>query len=272
MRHRTFWIALSLTACFLLVLSGARALWENLLWPAADGQAVLEDGKLVVDASHAADGYCMVRVDGDGSGRCKLRVQLGKKKVPEYDLTDDGEWTVIPFQLGEGTYTITLFKRASKGYTTGGKLKVDVELTDENAPFLVPNQYVNYTADTQAVALSDQLCAGLSGDAEKLEAIRVYIHDNYEYDYDRAKSVKSGTLPDIDYCTTNKMGICQDLAAMTVCMLRVQGIPARLMIGYTGKIYHAWAVALIDGEEVRYDPANDINDVTPKSYTLERYY
>jgi len=272
MRHGKICFTLILTACFLLVLSGACALWANLLWPEADGEAVLEDGMLVVDASHAADGYCMVRVDGDGSARCKLRVQVGKKKVPEYDLTADGEWTVIPFQLGNGNYTITLFKRASKGYTTGGKLKVDVQLTDENAPFLVPNQYVNYEPNTEAVALSDELCAGVGSDAEKLEAIRVYIHDNYLYDYDRAKSVKSGTLPDIDYCTTNKMGICQDLAAMAACMLRVQGIPARLMIGYTGKIYHAWVVALIDGEEVRYDPANDINDVTPKSYTLERYY
>ncbi|MCI5955705.1 MAG: transglutaminase-like domain-containing protein [Clostridiales bacterium] len=272
MRHGKVRVIVMLTACFLLILSNVYALWANLLWPEATGETVLQDGILVVDASHAADGYFMVRADEGGSERYKLRVQLGKKKVPEYDLTSNGEWTIIPFQLGNGKYTITLFKRGSKGYTTGGKLTVKVEMPDENAPFLVPNQYVNYNPDTEAVALSEELCAEKNSDAEKLEAIRVYIHDNYLYDYDRAESVTTGLLPDIDYCTTNKMGICQDLAAMAVCMLRVQGVPARLMIGWTGKIYHAWVTAIVDGEEVRYDPANDINDVTPKSYTLERYY
>lgn len=272
MRRGRVCAAIALTTCFLLVFTAVYALWENCVWPDASGEVVVQDHVLLVDASNAAKGYFMVRVEETSSARYKLLVQTGNKKVPYYDLSADGEWTVLPFQLGSGKYTITLYKQASKGYANAGKVTVDVALSDENAPFLVTNQYVHYTQETEAVAISDELCVGLTSDAEKLEAIRVYIHDNYTYDYQRAATVTSGTLPDIDYCTTNKMGICQDLAAMAVCMLRVQGISARFVIGYAGSQYHAWLVAEIDGTEVRYDPTNDMNDVTLNQYTVERYY
>lgn len=267
------WAAMAFVACFLVVFTCACALWDQLVWPEAPGEVQLQDQVLLVDASHASDGYYMVRIDESSTTRYKLRVTMGNKKFPEYDLSADGEWTVLPFQFGSGKYTISLFKRvSSKGYAPAGKISIDVQLADDNAPFLVPNQYVDYDQETNAVAISDELCAGLSTDEEKFEAIRQYIHDNYQYDYDRAKSVTSGMLPDIDYCTTYKMGICQDLAAMAASMLRVQGIPTRFCIGYAGNIYHAWVVATIGDQDVRYDPANDINDVTLKTYTLERYY
>lgn len=80
-------------------------------------------------------------------------------------------------------------------------------------------------------------------------------------------------LPDIDTCFNKKLGICQDLAAMTVCMLRVQGVPAKLMIGYADRNYHAWVVAIIDGREVFYDPTAELNAISRvKNYTVERFY
>ena len=36
------------------------------------------------------------------------------------------------------------------------------------------------------------------------------------------------------------MWICFDYASLTAAMLRSQGIPARLEIGYAGSVYHAW--------------------------------
>ena len=35
-------------------------------------------------------------------------------------------------------------------------------------------------------------------------------------------------------------GICFDYASLTAAMLRSQNIPARLEIGYSGDVYHAW--------------------------------
>ena len=71
------------------------------------------------------------------------------------------------------------------------------------------------------------------------------------------------------------MGICQDLAALAACMLRVQGVPTKLMVGYAGKMYHAWNSVVIDGEEVLYDPTLELSAIesgrpTPRSGIIER--
>lgn len=65
----------------------------------------------------------------------------------------------------------------------------------------------------------------MTDDREIFETIRGYIKANYMYDYVKAATVAGGTLPDIDGCYEKKMGICQDLAALAACMLRVQGVP-----------------------------------------------
>ena len=68
------------------------------------------------------------------------------------------------------------------------------------------------------------------------------------------------------------MGICQDLAAVTACMLRVQGVPARLVIGYADKYYHAWNTVVVNGEEVFFDPTHAVGAIDAKKYQTERMY
>ena len=70
------------------------------------------------------------------------------------------------------------------------------------------------------------------------------------------------------------MGICQDLSALTCAMLRSQGVPARLMIGTVGaNTYHAWVVAVVNGEEKFFDPTAELNASSKTdTYTTERYY
>ena len=167
-----------------------------------------------------------------------------------------------------------LFENVSgKKYAAEGKVTVRVKLDDPYAPFLGPNQYVHYTQDTEAVKTSYALCEGMTDDREIFETIRAYIKANYMYDYVKAATVAGGTLPDIDGCYEKKMGICQDLAALAACMLRVQGVPTKLMVGYAGKMYHAWNSVVIDGEEVLYDPTLELSAIeSGQTYTTERYY
>ena len=67
--------------------------------------------------------------------------------------------------------------------------------------------------------------------------------------------------------------IRQDLSAVMVCMLRTQGIPARLMIGYADKQYHAWVEADVNGKECFFDPTAALSAISRvKEYTIERYY
>ena len=37
-----------------------------------------------------------------------------------------------------------------------------------------------------------------------------------------------------------KSGICFDYAALMTGMLRSQGVPCKLVVGYAGTVYHAW--------------------------------
>lgn len=247
-------------------------LTRDVFWPEAPGSDVRSNGTLTVDMSHASDGYVMV--SGTSSGkRLKFRMVKGET-VYTYDLDNSGAFEAFPLQLGSGSYTCTLYENVKgNSYAQAGQVKVSVELEQEYAAFLWPNQYVDYDEETPAVELSFELCEGLTTDREKFEAIRTYIAQNYMYDFVKALSVTGGILPDIDYCMETRMGICQDLSAMAACMLRVQGIPTKLVIGYADNNYHAWNSVLIDGEEILYDPTVELAAMAGNSrYTVERYY
>lgn len=259
-------------AVLLIILFGSAAAIGVAIWPHATGESKKASHSLVVDMSNAADGYVMAMAS-QSQKKLKLRVVKDGATLT-YDLNSDGEYEVFPLQLGSGTYQFALFKNASgKRYSQDGKVTVNVTLHDENAAFLCPNQYVDYTQDSPAVQLSAELCAGLNSDREIFEAIRDYIKTGYVYDYVKAATVGTGTLPDIDGCVQKKMGICQDLAALAACMLRVQGIPTKLVVGYAGSSYHAWNIVLIDGEEILYDPTMELSAIARNQpYTVERFY
>ena len=49
-------------------------------------------------------------------------------------------------------------------------------------------------------------------------------------------------MPQPQECFESRMGICQDLSAVMVAMLRSQGIPTKEIFGYVSPdgLYHAW--------------------------------
>jgi hypothetical protein len=218
-------------------------------WPSAGGKTK-KDGGLVVDVSHVNDGYIMAKGPKTNK-RLKFRVKHGDQTL-DYDLNGKGEYEVIPLQLGNGSYSCTLYKNVSgKKYAQDGRVGVKASMADTNTAFLFPNQYVDYNKDSPAVLKSAELCEGLTSQRERFEAVREFIRTGFVYDYVKMVTVKTGQMPDIDGCFEKRMGICQDLAALGACMLRVQGIPARMMIGtLENGTYHAWVVAVVDGEEI----------------------
>ena len=259
-RSRLLCFPAVLILCWLVAVL-AFATLANCVWPSADGTKVYKDSGLVVDASHSEDGYIMVK-GPKSSKKLKLRIMMGGETMT-YDINGDGEYETYPLQLGNGSYSVALYKNTSgKKYSQAGKVTFQVKLASEYAAYLCPNQYVNYTEDSAAVALAEEICEGLTGQREKYEAIRAYIKKHFVYDFIRAIQVQSGAMPDMDYVLENKMGICQDLAALACCMLRVEGVPAQFTIGYAGKSYHAWVVVYIDGQAELYDPTVDCNGIS----------
>lgn len=217
-----------------------------VLSPSAAGTAVKESKSAVVDYSNAADGYVMVKWIGGGSP--KLKVQIKGPNCPDtyrYNLRSDGEYDVFPLSDGNGTYKITVHKQISGDQYTNNELaaSVNVQLTDEFAPFIRPNQYVNYTEDSKAVAKAQELIdeAGVTENLEKVEVIYDWVVNNLSYDTEKAKNPPKGYVPDIDKVLEAKKGICFDYASLMSAMLRSQGVPVKLVVGYTSTgIYHAW--------------------------------
>ena len=81
-----------------------------------------------------------------------------------------------------------------------------------------------------------------------MAAIYNYVVSNFTYDYNKAATVQSGYLPVVDVTLATKSGICFDYAAVMTSMLRAQGIPTKLVIGYAGNVYHAWVSIYIHGQ------------------------
>lgn len=258
-------------AAFLLFLLLSAALAGAALFPQADGAVVLTDGGTTVDASHSDQGYIMVR-HTPFKKKLKIRISLGDNTYT-YDLASDEKFETFPLTFGSGKYKVQVFRQASGNrYSNDSSVSFSADIADESLPFLYPNQYVSYTQQSTAVAKAEELCAGLAEPAQKLEAIRKYVVRNIFYDYVRAATVQSGYLPSVDDVLAEGKGICFDYAALVACMLRTQGIPTKLVIGYADTIYHAWNYVYIDGQWLQLDTTAQANNMKVTKYTEERIY
>ncbi len=206
--------------------------------PTASQSVTFGTGTINVDASNTADGYVMVKYTGSAP-RVKVRIKNATEYT--YDLNTSGQYETFPLTEGSGTYTILVFENlGGNRYSTALSKNITVTLSDANRPFLFPNQFCNYNSETQAIKTGDTLVAGKSTTLSKVEAIYKYAVDNISYDYQKAQTVQSGYLPNIDDTLNTKKGICFDYAALMTAMLRTQDIPTKLVIGYAGSVYHAW--------------------------------
>jgi transglutaminase-like putative cysteine protease len=258
-----------LVLVFILALCAALAAYIAL-YPKADGIIAYQEGDVTIDASHTDQGYVMVQ-HTKVKKTLKVRISKDSGNTVTYDLNEDGEFETFPVTLGDGQYNLQIFKQVSgKRYTREANYDFTVKLEDPTLPFLYPNQYVWYTPESVAVEKAAQLCEGLSSDRDKLAAVRGYVEANITYDYKLAKTVKSGYVPNIDKVLAKGKGICFDYSALTACMLRSQGVPTQLVIGYADKSYHAWNNVLINGQWLRVDTTAEANDMKVTNYTEER--
>jgi hypothetical protein len=213
----------------------------NVLKPDASGDETHSGGGVTVDASNSGEGYVMVKYSGSNSKVKVLIQKSGSKTQYQYNL-NGRSYQVFPFASGNGTYKIGVYENISgNSYSTAYSCSVKVELRSATLPFLYPNQYVNFNKDSEVVALSDTLAAGAADQVAIVDKVYNYVISNISYDDHKAQTVKSGYLPDVDAILTARKGICFDYAAVMASMLRAQGIPTRLEVGYvSGGAYHAW--------------------------------
>lgn len=194
-----------------------------------------------IDVSNRNKGYIGIKYSGDNQ---KVKVQIKKDtQTYNYDLPSNNKYVIYPLQLGNGRYSINILENVSgTQYSSILNKEISVTLNNANSVFLYPNQYVWFTQNSEIVKRSASICNGYTKTIDKISAIFKYVTTNITYDYAKAKTVKSGYLPNVDDILKTKTGICFDYAAVMAAMCRAQGIPTKLITGYVSPngVYHAW--------------------------------
>ncbi len=219
---------------------GTRDNTPQVLVPEASGAEVYTCDEVSLDVSNCDQGYFMIAYTGSSS-KVRMLVETPEGNTYNYLMSLDGEYAVYPFSEGDGSYSIGVYENISDDqYAQVFSQSVSVSMADENLVYLYPNAYVNFDASTKAVAKGSEIVASADTDLDAVALVYAYVIGNITYDYDKAETVQSGYVPDVDDTLSTGMGICFDYSSLMATMLRSQGIPTRLEIGYVDDIYHAW--------------------------------
>lgn len=230
--------------------TGAAFTPQTSIESATFNEAAAEQGNgAAIDASSVAQGV----VSASATNQAALKFQVTSDQYTEnFDLPNDGTPIVCPLPFGDGQYTFRVMQNTSgNNYVELLSTTADVSMESEFAPFLRPNVYCDYGANSACVQKARELVANASNQAEAVEAICNFMVENVAYDDDKAASLKTttGYVPSPDDTLATGTGVCFDYASLGAAMLRSQGIPAKIVTGYVspGDIYHAWIMVYIDG-------------------------
>ena len=213
--------------------------------PAAPGTRVNKNQKALVDYSNTADGYIMIKYLQPTTKQLRVRVTGPSTVAYQYTLKSNGDYEVFPLSDGNGNYSVGVFEQIDGNrFSTSSSTTISVSLSDQYAPFLRPNQYVNFNSNSTVVTKAADLVKSSKTLPDEISAVYNYIISNFTYDKDFAAAVArgehAGYVPNVDTVLSQKKGICFDYAAVMTAMLRSLSIPTRLVIGYAGDAYHAW--------------------------------
>ena len=199
-----------------------------------------------IDAASAdSEGRVWVRYTGTAQPPIKVQIlREGEETAYNYDLPADGTAIALPLTQGEGSYTVTVLEHIEDTrYRPVLTETVELALTDPNAPFLHPSRMVDY-AGTATEIIARRLVEDLPGRAEQIDCLLTYVAEKLTYDEEKSAAAASGEMtgyiPDLDAVLIGEEGICYDYAALLCAMLRSQGIPCKLQVGWAGELYHAW--------------------------------
>lgn len=227
------------------VSKGTRNNTPQCLIPETPGTVTYGNEVVSIDASNLDKGYICVKYQGTCP---KVKFQLtGPDQVTyTYDLFGQ-DYEIFPLTGGDGTYHIGVYENISgTQYATSFYQELAVALENSFLPFLHPNQYVNFTPESETVLMAQELAASANTDLDVVSNVYNYVISSISYDYDKAQNMTSGYLSDIDETLRSGSGICLDYAALMAAMLRSQGIPTHLEVGYAKDAYHAWISVYVD--------------------------
>jgi transglutaminase-like putative cysteine protease len=115
--------------------------------------------------------------------------------------------------------------------------------------FLLPSRYCQ--SDVLG-DLANDIVAGIDAGYDQVEAIRRWIHDHIDYQYDTSDASTSA----IDTAQT-RQGVCRDFVHLGMALCRSLTIPVRMVVGYLYQIdpmdLHAWFEAYVGDRWYTFD-------------------
>jgi transglutaminase-like putative cysteine protease len=122
-------------------------------------------------------------------------------------------------------------------------------IPDDVLHFLLPSRYCQ--SDLLG-KLAQEIVAGIDSGYDQVEAIRQWIHDHIEYQYDTSDASTSA----IDTEQT-RVGVCRDFVHLGIALCRSLTIPARMVVGYLYQLdpmdLHAWFEAFVGDRWYTFD-------------------
>ncbi len=160
---------------------------------------------------------------------------------------------VPPFRGAAEPYAVVHRRRLGVGDTA------TPESVAPGAPLRAASLALPRELDARLVVLANELARGAPTDREKVERTTAWVrtHAHYSLDVGRFHSRQ----PVAEFLFDKQRGYCEYFASAVAVLLRLQGVPARYVIGFQvteanleGEHYvvrdadaHAWAEALVDG-------------------------
>ena len=162
----------------------------QVLVPEAPGKKTLGTSPLVLDISDTDQGYLTAVSDSTDQ---MMNVQLTAEDGVVYSyFISPGESAVIPFSSGSSTYQVSCYQQISDSqYAALYADTLEIKLANEFLPFLYPNQYVNFTPDSEVSKLALSMVSEDTSDIDALQTIYNYVVSHVTYDYDLADTVAS---------------------------------------------------------------------------------
>lgn len=253
------------------------------------GTTTLAASTIDIKTDNSEDGYISVKFNTGSEKKIKLLVASGDTKY-YYNLSNDEAYVNFPLQMGNGDYTVAIYEN-----TSGTKYK---KLTSKSFEVKLENDYVVYLNSIQEIDFDDNDAAALKAQQLADEALAAkikttgnanaslttdelislyydFVVQTIQYDYDKIKELDYDYLPDNDVTLTTNSGICYDYSSLLASMLRSQGVPTKLIKGYTSwtSVYHAWNEIYLEDEgrwvivDTTYDSYLYLRD---RDYTLEK--
>lgn len=206
------------------------------------GNKKITNNIVELDISNKSEGYIMLNYKASNK-KVKVQITSPKNKDYIYPVTKTNEFITYPLPEKSGTYKITVLESIdtqSNRYAICFNKEIEVKLKNKYKPFLYANYYISFQKDSLCVKKAQELSKNCYTSLDVVSNIYHYIIKNITYDKQKAKNVQYGYVPCPDDTLKTKTGICFDYASLMSAMLRSQGIPTKLEVGYVEDVYHAW--------------------------------